>query len=151
MALAYFYGSIVLVCIIFLICALKKIITFKHIMIYITGIGYSLLYETVLGEYSGLYHYINKSDSLFYIIISGVMLYPVIDMIYAVFLPEKVKPALIYTLIWIALLLISELLSLHTGTIVFTGWRLIPWSIVTYIFTFVWINLLFRYLKKNGL
>lgn len=151
MALVYFYGSITVVIIIFLLFVLKKTITFKHIVIYISGIGYSLLYETVFGEYAGLYHYINKSDSLFYIIVSGVLLYPVIDAIYALFLPERVKPAILYTIIWLVLMIASELLSIYTKTIVFTGWKLMPWSIVTYIFTFIWINLLFRYMKKRGL
>ena len=151
MALACFYGAIAVAWIIFLICILKKPITFKHIMVAIAGMGYSLLYETALGEYAGLYHYINQSDSLFYIIVSGVFLYPVIEMLYALFLPERIKPAIAYTVIWIILLLAFEILSLYTRTIVFTGWRIVPWSVVTYIFTFVWVNLLFRYLKKKGL
>lgn len=151
MAIACFYGSIAIVWIISLICALKKGITFKHIMVAIAGMGYSLLYETALGEYAGLYYYIKQTDSLFYIIISGVFLYPAIEMIYVMFLPEKIKPAIMYTIIWIVLLLAFELLSLYTRTIVFTGWRIVPWSIVTYILTFIWVNLLFRYLKKRGL
>ncbi len=149
MALACFYGAIAVAWIIFLICILKKPITFKHIMVAIAGMGYSLLYETALGEYAGLYHYINQSDSLFYIIVSGVFLYPVIEMLYTLFLPERIKPAIAYTVIWIILLLAFEILSLYTRTIVFTGWRIVPWSVVTYIFTFVWVNLLFRYLKKK--
>ncbi|HQL36058.1 MAG TPA: hypothetical protein PLG67_05620, partial [Bacillota bacterium] len=67
------------------------------------------------------------------------------------FLPERIKPAVVYTFIWIILLLAFEILSLYARTIVFTGWRIVPWSIVTYIFTFVWVNLLFRYQKKKGL
>jgi hypothetical protein len=113
--------------------------------------GYSLLYETSLGEYAGLYYYVDKADSLFYIIISAVLLYPVIEVIYTMFLPEKIKPAIIYTVLWTVLLLGYELLSLYTRTIVFTGWQIVPWSIVTYILTFTWINLLFRHLKKKGL
>ncbi|HNR05227.1 MAG TPA: hypothetical protein PKU88_01030 [Bacillota bacterium] len=151
MALACFYGAIAAAWIIFLICALKKSISFKHIMVAIAGMGFSLLYETALGEYAGLYHYINQSDSLLYIIISGVFLYPVIEMLYALFLPERIKPAIVYTVICIMLLLVFEILSLYTRTIVFTGWRIVPWSIATYILTFVWVNLLFRYLKKKGL
>ena len=151
MALACFYGAIAAAWIIFLICALKKSISFKHIIVAIAGMGFSLLYETALGEYAGLYHYINQSDSLLYIIISGVFLYPVIEMLYALFLPERIKPAIVYTVICIMLLLVFEILSLYTRTIVFTGWRIVPWSIATYILTFVWVNLLFRYLKKKGL
>lgn len=151
MALTFFYGSIAAVWTTFLLCTLRKTITFKNIIIAITAMGYSLLFETILGEYNRLYYYINPSDSLFYIIVSAVLVYPVIEVIYTMFLPEKTNSAIIYTIIWIIFMLAFELLSLYTRTIVLTGWRVIPWSIITYIFTFGWINLLFRYIKKGAL
>lgn len=151
MAVTFFYGSIAAVWIIFLLCSLSKPINFKNIMVAIAAVGYSLLFETTLGEYVGLYYYINPSKSLFYIIIAAVFLYPVIEVIYTMYLPEKAKPAAVYTVIWILLMLAFELLSVYARTVVLTGWRVIPWSIVTYIVTFGWINLLFRYLLKRGL
>ena len=149
--ITFFYGSIAAVWMVLLICTLKEPITFKYIMIAITGMGCSLLFDTSLGEYAGLYYYINKSDSLFYIIISSIFLYPVIEVIYAMLLPEKVKPAIIYTALWLVLMIAFELISLYIRTVVFTGWRLVPWSIATYLFTYGWINLLFRYMGKRGL
>ena len=151
MAIAFFYGSIAAIWVALFICAVKKPLSFKHIMVAIAIMGYSLLYETSLGEYTGLYYYINPENSLFYIIMSAVLLYPIIEVIYTMFLPEKAYPAIMYTIAWIVLMLAFELASLYTRTVVLTGWRVIPWSIITYIVTFSWINLLFRYLKKRGL
>lgn len=151
MPIAFFYGSIAVLWVIFFICTVKKPLTFKHIMVFIAAVGYSLLYETSLGEYTGLYYYINPESSLFYIIVSAVFIYPIVEVIYTMFLPEKTYPAVIYTAAWIVLMLIFELASLYTRTVVLTGWRVMPWSIVTYVFTFSWINLLFRYLKKRSL
>ena len=151
MAISFFYGSIAATWIVLSICAVKRPLTLKHILIAITAMGYSLLYETSLGEYSGLYYYIHKENSLFYIILSSVLLYPIIEVIYTLFLPGKFYTDVIYTTVWIILMLLFELASFYTGTIVLTGWRVIPWSIITYIVTFIWINLLFRYLKKRGL
>ncbi|MHB1392158.1 MAG: hypothetical protein ACYCYE_03600 [Clostridia bacterium] len=151
MAIAFFYGSIAAVWVVLFICALKKSLTFKHIMVVIAAVGYSLLFETLLGKYAGLYYYINPEDSLFYIIVSSVLLYPIINVIYTIFLPEKAYPAAMYTAAWIVSMLAFELASLYTRTVVLTGWRVIPWSIITYIVTFSWINLLFRYLKKRSL
>lgn len=151
MAISFFYGSIAATWIVFLFCAVKKSLTLKHIMIAITAMGYSLLYETSLGAYTGLYYYIDKKNSLLYIILSAVFLYPVIDVIYTMFLPEKAYPAVIYTTVWIVLMLAYELAVLYTRTIVLTGWRVVPWSVITYIFTFIWINILIRVLKKRGL
>lgn len=151
MAITFFYVSIAAVWIIFLICAVKKTLTLRHILIAITAMGYSLLYETILGEYKELYYYINKENSLLYIILSAVLLYPEIEVIYTFFLPERTYPAALYTIVWIMLMLAFETASLYTGTVVLTGWKIIPWSVVTYIFTFLWINILFRILKKRGL
>jgi hypothetical protein len=113
--------------------------------------GYSLLYETVFGELMKLYHYITPEKSLKYIILSALLIYPIIEVIYTLFLPEKPKAALIYTTAWTVFMLAFEVASFYTGTVVLTGWRVIPWSIVTYAVTFGWINLLFRYMKKRGL
>ena len=151
MAVPFFYASIAAIWIVFLICAVKKPVTLKHLIVAITAMGYSLLYETWLGEYTGLYYYINKEHSLLYIILSAVLLYPVIEVIYTMFLPEKSYPAAVYTVVWVVLMLAFELASFYAGTIVLTGWRVIPWSLITYIVTFIWINLLFRGLKKRGL
>jgi len=149
--IAFFYGSAAAICILFFICAIIKPPTFKHLVIAIAAVGYSMLYETFLGEYNGLYYYINPEKSLIYIIMSAILIYPVLEVIYSMFLPERLFPTLVYTAAWIALMLAFELASLYAGTVVLTGWRVIPWSIVTYIVTFIWINLLLRYMKKRGL
>ncbi|HYE82592.1 MAG TPA: hypothetical protein VEG39_10575 [Clostridia bacterium] len=151
MATTFFYTSIAATWIVLFICTAKRPLTFKHIMITIAAIGYSLLYEISLGEYAGLYYYINPEDSLAYLILASVLLYPVINVIYIIFLPEKAYPAAIYTAVWVAFMLLFELASIYTRTVVLTGWRVFPWSIVTYIATFVWINLFFNSLKKRGL
>lgn len=151
MALKFFYISAAVTWLIFLICAVKKKLTLKHTLIAITAMGYSLLYETILGEYIGLYFYISKENSLLYIVLSAVLIYPEIEVIYTLFLPESVYAAVPYTIAWTILMLAFELASLYTGTIVLTGWKVIPWSIATYLFTFLWINLLFRLLKRRGL
>lgn len=150
-AVAFFYGSTAAIWMLFFICVKKRPLTFKHFVIAVTGMGYSLLYETFLGEYNGLYHYITPGKSLFYIIMSAIFIYPVIEVIYTMFLPDKLYPILIYTIAWILAMLLFELASLYTKTIVLTGWKVIPWSIVTYAFTYSWIILLFNYMKKRGL
>lgn len=151
MSVIFFWSSIAVIWAVLLLAAAKRPLTFKQVVIAIAAIGYSLLYETVLGELMGLYHYIIPEKSLKYIIISALLIYPIIEVIYSLFLPEKPRHALIYTTAWIAFMLAFEAASLYTGTVVLTGWKVIPWSIVTYAITFGWINLLFRYMKKRGL
>ncbi len=151
MAVTFIYGSIAGVWIVLMISAFIRPVTFKSIMVGITGVGYSLLFECVLGEQYGLYYYVRPEVSLFYIIITAVFLYPILEIIYTLFLPNKFRPALIYTFLWIILMLVFELISMYTKSVILTGWKVMPWSIITYIATFGWVNLLFRYIKRRGL
>lgn len=151
MAILFFYISIAAAWAALLALSIKRPPSLRHLMVVIAAIGYSLLFETSLGEYAGLYYYIDKENSLFYIILAAVLLYPVIDVIYTFFLPERAYPAIFYTTAWTACMLIFELASFSTHTVVLTGWKVFPWSIITYMVTFAWINLLFRSLKKRGL
>lgn len=151
MSVTFFWGSVAAIWAALLLTAARRPLTFKQVVIAITAIGYSLLYEIVFGELMGLYHYITPEKSLTYIILSALLIYPIIEVIYTLFLPEKLKHVLIYTAAWTAFMLVFEVASFYAGTVVLTGWRVIPWSIVTYAVTFGWINMLFRYMKKRGL
>ncbi|PRX33581.1 hypothetical protein BX659_103108 [Orenia metallireducens] len=149
MEYGFFYGSIIILWIIFIICMRFKPVTLANIIIGITTIAYSLLYEILLGEYFDLYYYIKNNQSILYILLAGIFVYPILNIIYTLFLPKKIKPILIYTGLWIIAMLIFEYLSLLTKTVVFTGWRMFPWSPLTYVLTYLWVYLFYRYLEKR--
>ncbi|MFZ5353789.1 MAG: hypothetical protein ACOZCL_13855 [Bacillota bacterium] len=129
----------------------KKTIELSHIVIGITTIGYSAIYDLLLGVHMKLYYYISPDISPVYIAIAAAFIYPPLNMIYTMFLPEKKSSILIYTLTWTAFMLAFELVTVYFGTIVFRGWRVLPWSVVTYIVTYILILLLFFYLdRKTG-
>lgn len=145
----FFYLSIAVVLLILGVCSFYKPLDFRSFVIAVATIAYSLVYEMILGEYYDLYYYINQKDSIFYIVLAGILLYPALNVLYVLFLPEKMTKALSYTVLWIAAMVIFEYGSLLFRTVVFTGWRLIPWSIVTYIGTYLWINVLYRYMTHT--
>lgn len=149
MEYGFFYGSIIILWIIFIICMHFKPVTLANIIIGITTIAYSLLYEILLGEYFDLYYYIRENQSILYILLAGIFVYPILNIIYTLFLPKKIKPILIYTGLWIIAMLIFEYLSLLTKTVVFTGWKIFPWSPLTYVLTYLWVYLFYRYLEKR--
>ena len=66
-----------------------KPLDFRSYVIAVTSITYSLVYEVILGEYYGLYYYINEKDSIIYIVLAGIILYPALNIIYVLFLPKK--------------------------------------------------------------
>ncbi|MDQ2085571.1 hypothetical protein RBH29_03875 [Herbivorax sp. ANBcel31] len=145
----FFYLSIAGVLLILGICSFYKPLDFRSFVIAVTTIAYSLIYEIILGEYYGLYYYINQNNSIIYMVLAGILLYPSLNVIYVLFLPKQIKNTILYTFFWIIAMIIFEYGSLLFKTIVFTGWELIPWSIVTYLGTYLWIYLLYRYISNR--
>ena len=144
-----FYISILIVWIVFLSIILKKPIGISVIMIGIVSATYSLVYDVTLGEYFGLYYYIDLKNSVLYMILGALFLYPVLNMIYAIFLPHNRKTIIAYTFLWIICMLFFEYITILTKTIVFTGWKPIPWSIITYILTYYGIYTLYNYINTR--
>jgi hypothetical protein len=128
---------------------LIKKLNLASIIIGFTTIGYSLTNDILFGDRLKLFYYISPDKSTFYMVLSAILLYPMLNIIYLMFLPRNIKPHLLYTSIWIAAMLVFEYASLKTKTIVFTGWQPIPWSIVVYIVTYLWINIYYSILTKR--
>jgi hypothetical protein len=149
LAQSFFFIFIAAVIILFIISLFFRPIRLEHVIIGITSVAYSLVYENILGEYFRLYHYIDSQVSILYIVLAGVFLYPVLNMLYILFLPSKIKPLLLYTGVWIGAMLFLEYISLLTKTIVFTGWVIFPWSLITYIGTYLWVIFFYSYLQKR--
>lgn len=147
----FFYASIAAVWVLLLAGSRFRPLRPRHILVGAASACYSFLFDCFFGEYLKLYYYISPGRSFGYILLSALLLYPEIDMLYLLFLPGKIKAVPVYTALWIAALVLFELGSLSAHTVVFTGWRLFPWSILTYIFSFLWLNCLYRYLENKGL
>ena len=146
MCLKHFFGD--LIGIMILVNQRHKL-SLRHWLIGISSIAYSLIYESFFGEYLNLYHYIDTEHSVLYIIISGILIYPPMNILYTVFLPTVRYRILVYTGGWVVGVLFFEYLSIMTKTVVFTGWQPIPWSIITYIVTCIWIFYFNRVLAKK--
>jgi hypothetical protein len=149
MPYTFFYVSIIAIIILFFVISYFKPVGLNNIMIGITTIGYTMVYDIIFGDRFKLYYYISPSVSTFYIVLASVFLYPLLNMIYTLYLPGKIKNILIYTGAWIVLMILFEYISLLAHAIVFTGWKPVPWSFITYIVTYIWIVLLFGYLKAK--
>ncbi len=145
------YVSIITAWLILAYISRRKKFGAPHIITVLASSVYSLSYDSLLGEYLGLYHYADRSVSIPYMILTGVLLYPLLNLFYLLFLPEKIICIIQYAAVWIVAMLAFEALTIAAGSVVFTGWNPVPWSVVTYIVTYLWITLLFRSLTKAGL
>jgi len=143
----FFYGNIIVFWILIILTFRKKGLRLRNIFLWVFYSLYSLTYEVFFGEIFHLYYYISYSQSIAYILIASYFLYPPAALIYAIYMPDK-GMRVVYTCVWIVLLLALELASIYTKTIVLTGWRIIPWSIITYIASYTLIFLIDKYLKN---
>jgi hypothetical protein len=146
MAYTFFYISVAAILLLLTISMYYKPINLSSIIIGITAIAYSLIYEVTFSHIIGLYYYITPGESMVYILLSAVLIYAPLNIIYTLFLPKGRKRVMVYTGIWIASMLLFEYLSVAMRTVVFTGWRPVPWSLVTYMATYGWIIYFYRYL-----
>lgn len=131
----FFCISLVVIIIIFLFVIRKNHLKLKDFNIWLLSIAYSLVYESFFGSYLHLYHYINIHDSLLYIIVSGVIIYPLLNIIYIRFLPAHNR--ILYTVVWIIGMQVFELVTIAFKTLVLTGWHIVPYSIITYVVTYL--------------
>lgn len=145
----FLYVSIIAVWILLAISLYFKPLKPNSIIIGIATTAYALVYDITLGHHFGLYYYIDPQGSVSYMVLAGMFLYPVLNIIYTLFLPDKRNDVLIYTGIWIIAMLVFEYASILTKTIVFTGWQPIPWSFVSYIVTYTLVYLFYRNLEKR--
>lgn len=151
MAKSFFYGSILVIFIFSIFLCAKKRPDLAKIITGLASVTYSLTFDIIFGWLMGLYYYITPQTSMLYILISSFFIYAPLNVIYIMYLPSALKNKLIYSSVWIAVMLLFEYGSLAVRTIVFTGWNPIPWSVVTYVTTYLWINLLYSYLISKGL
>lgn len=150
MAYTYFYTYMVLIWALLLISIRFKPVNFNHFVVGIATVAYSLTYEIILGNWLGFYYYLNKENSALYIVLSGIFIYPILNILYVFFFPKNSKYLLHYTGVWIIAMLLFEYVTVIQRIVIMTGWKPIPWSIATYAFTYLWIILLYRYLEKRN-
>lgn len=148
MSYTFFYVSGILLIGIFFTSVYFKGLTLSIAIIGIASVAYSLTYEIILGDQLKLYHYIKPKVSTLYMVLAGIFIYPLLNMLYLLYLPKGTGSVIAYTVAWIIAMFLFEFASFATKTVVLTGWKPFPWSILTYIFTYSWINLFYSYLER---
>jgi hypothetical protein len=148
------YGAIVVSWVILLSLYKMKKIKLPLItvaVLYLFAVAFGLTYEFTLGEVLSLYHYYDPESSAYWILLMGVFAYPIYHVLYANWLeaPIRFTRWLLYTSLWVLLMLASEYWSIANKVVVLTGWRIWPWSIVTYGTIFVCDTLLFLWIGSK--
>lgn len=144
MAYGFFYIYLLLIWVVLFICSRCKDTGYPHLIIGITSAAYSLAFDMLFGDWLKLYYYLDTANSAFFMVLSGIFIYPVLNIIYTLFLPAKSRHIIFYTAAWIAGMLIFEYLTIFQKIIVLTGWTPMPMSLLLYAFTYLWINMFIK-------
>lgn len=147
MEYVFFYSSIIIIFFLFFYCLHLRKPSLPSIVIGLTTIGYSFVIDLIFGDSLKLYYYITPAKSTIYMILAALFIYPFLNLLYTMFLPKAMH--LRYTVLWIIGLLIFEYSTLLTKTIVFTGWKMFPWSVVLYITSYSLIYSFYIYLLNK--
>lgn len=147
----FFWASAAVTLLILAATAILKGTGLPAWVIGIASVAYSMVFEIFFGDRLRLYYYINPEESTLFIILGALLIYTPLNIVYTVFLPESPKKILVYTAIWIAAMLAFEYASVFAHSVVFTGWKPVPWSIATYAVTYGWVVLFYRYLRSRCL
>ena len=145
----FFTLSIAFILIVFLACLRYRPLTIGSIFIGMASAVYSLTFDILMEDFWELYYYIDPDRSALFMIFGALFIYTPLNIIYTLFLPEGFKKIFIYTCLWTAALYMFEMASLATGSLVFTGWKPIPWSVLVYAFTYLWIIAVYKYFKRR--
>lgn len=145
----FYYISVLITIFLAIVLRVFKKPLLPKIIIGITTVAVSMVFDTLMGSILGLFYYISPHESLIYSILSAIFLYSLLNIMYVSFLPQNIREDIIYTIFWIAGLLLFEYLSVIANTIVYTGWSMFPWSVILYIVSYAWISLFYKYLLRK--
>ncbi|MCL6459180.1 MAG: hypothetical protein K6T85_14335, partial [Gorillibacterium sp.] len=131
-------------CVVFFIITLiflykrEKIKLTAHfvVIVYLLAVAFGLSFEMAFGIHMKLFHYYQPSESPYWILLMGLIVYPAFHIVYLnlLLVPElHLSRWLIHTVLWIAFMISFEYVTILLKIVVFTGWDMWPWSIVTYI------------------
>lgn len=135
----------------------KKGFTMVDWIIFLTLWGFSGFVDGLLSSYLHLYYYVDRNINELYSLIYDMAVFPSLAVIFLRLLPRDrnfIKLAL-FTISWIAGFTFMELLIIGPfNIIIYTGWKILPYSLIFYIIvmpmlTWYCINLTKRLSKEK--
>lgn len=152
MANVSFWSLFSIMLLINILLILNKKLDFSYFIIVLTLMSVSGIIHSLLANQLQLYYYVSKNLTHLYFIFYDIVVYPTFAMLFIRFIPiqKKVKDIIIYNIIWVCFMTLFELLIVKpTGIIVYTGWKIIPDSIVFYGLSYPLVTLYYIKLKEH--
>jgi hypothetical protein len=102
-----------------------------------------------------LYNYVSTEYKGWYSFWANLIIIPALGLVFIKFIPKTLKGVSAYIAVWTVLSTSFEILIAKPfGILVYLRWRIIPYSVIGYIFAFTWeyayYRILLRYFKKEA-
>jgi len=119
-----------------------------HLIIMIIVISFFL--DMVFCKWLGYYAYVVTHDlKAFYSLIFCVIGYPALGLIFIKFAPSTKLKLALYILGHTAALTILEIIVKPLKIIIYNEWKIIPYSPLIYLLSYIWIYFYYQVLKKH--
>jgi len=97
-----------------------------------------------------LYYYVSSEYKGWYSFWANLIIIPALGLVFIKFVPKTVKEVAVYIAAWTVISTLFEILIAKPfGILVYSGWRIIPYSVIGYIFAFTWEYVYYRILLKH--
>ena len=97
-----------------------------------------------------LYHYVDINSTAFYSLLACLLIYPLLGFIFYKFLPSQKGNIAVSIAAWSLALTAFEIYIIKPYNIViYTGWAILPWSLLVYIVSFSWEYAYYNVLLKR--
>ncbi|MDF2893038.1 MAG: hypothetical protein K0R80_3405 [Clostridia bacterium] len=102
-----------------------------------------------------LYNYVSTEYKGWYSFWANLIIIPALGLVFIKFIPKTLKGVAAYIAVWTALSTTFEILiAKPLGILIYSRWRIIPYSVIGYILVFTWeyayYRILVRYYKKGS-
>lgn len=124
---------------------------FLDLQVLIAVVAVSLFYDMIFCKWLEYYSYVVKYPlKAYYSLIFCVIGYPAISITFLKFLPSSWRQIILYIAIWTAALTLIEILFAEPYRIViYSKWRIIPYSPIIYIISFTWEYGYYKILQRR--
>ena len=128
---------------VWLVIALFYMITKRFRMVefvtFLSFLGLAEIVGNILAHQMHLYYYLDQENNIVYSMLYYIIVYPASGIVYSRLFPknETVWNLGMYSLAWIVIYIILEIFVIKRyNVIVYTGWKVIPYSLLLYVIAF---------------
>jgi len=140
---------IVLLVIVFVVAYIRKF-DFIDVQLVIMVSLAAFVFDMTFAKWLRLYYYIDINYTAFYSLLACLFIYPSLGFIFYKFLPSQKEYIAGCVVVWLVALAVFEVyIVMPYRIVIYTGWIILPWSLLVYVLSFSWEYVCGKILSKH--